>query len=85
MAKYAVLTPNGTINIKYTATGPLSIHFTPNCQPLERYEMICVRGDGTVYDEEGPGDRARMLRLCLPGLQHERLPAKVKKALSSIR
>jgi hypothetical protein len=86
MAKYfKVIMDDGTIDITYIATGSVNVHFIPERQPLKGYEMICAHGDGTVYDEEGPGDRARRLRLYLPKLQDVQLPTEVKKSLSSIR
>ncbi len=86
MAKYFIVpVDDGRIDITYLATGSVNIHFMPKRQPLKGYEMICADSDGTVYDELGPGDRARRLRLFLPGLQDLRLPPEVKRTLSSMR
>jgi len=86
MTKYFTLqAPGGTIDITYMRRGSVNVHFTPESQPEKGYEMICAHANGTIYDEEGPSDRARILRSCLPELQDAKLPVRVKKALSGIR
>lgn len=86
MARYfTVERPGGTIGITYKWWGSVNVHFTPEDQPEKGYEMICAHRSGKVYDEEGPSDRAMILRSCLPELQNAELPLKVKKALSGIR